>query len=125
VTRVRADAHGLPWRAGTARKRSPRVRRVIAGRGHAVLISVAALGELTRTRCRGWPDTARPPATIADTPGLARLGTTRACVEAFRALSPWHDGPFDRLPIAQTVAEDRPVVVADRDRRRDAVEFIR
>jgi PIN domain nuclease of toxin-antitoxin system len=39
---------------------------------------------------------------------------------------PWrHFEPFARILIARAVAETPPVITADRDRRRDAVEFIR
>jgi hypothetical protein len=57
--------------------------------------------------------------------GSACLDTTSARVDAGRVL-PWrHFEPFARILIARAVAETPPVITADRDRRRDAVEFIR
>jgi PIN domain nuclease of toxin-antitoxin system len=112
--RLILDTHVLLWWREAARPLSRRARAEIADGSNEILVSVASLWEITIKRSLGkltFPDDLE--AVIAE----ERLGLLSISFQHLRTLDSLphlHRDPFDRLLLAQSLAERLPIVSNDR-----------
>lgn len=112
--RLLIDSHVfLWWRAGSPAL-SPTARNAISDPANEVLISIAALWELTIKEAAGkltfTPDLK---AMVADE-GFSVLSITFLHLRGIGTLPRVHRDPFDRMMIAQALADGIPIATGDR-----------
>ncbi|HET8656197.1 MAG TPA: type II toxin-antitoxin system VapC family toxin [Longimicrobiaceae bacterium] len=111
------DTHAFLWFIDDDPRLSPRAAARISDPAERVLISVVSLWEITIKLGTGKLTLDRPVAEIWEESLTANdfesLDVTAAHVLALRTLPLHHRDPFDRLLIAQAVAEDLHVVTVD------------
>jgi PIN domain nuclease of toxin-antitoxin system len=113
VSRLLVDTHPLLWWLTDDRSLSERAREAIADPGNEPLVSVVSLWEIAIKRSLGKlsaPDDL--PQQISDG-GFAWLGISASHAWGVRELALHHRDPFDRLLVAQALAEALPVVTAN------------
>lgn len=110
------DTHVLLWSAQDSPKLRPSTREVLADRSNEVLFSVASIWEivikvaLDRPDLRVDPDRLREGALRA---GYGELPIRGRHVLKVAGLPPIHKDPFDRILLAQAVAEGVTLLTAD------------
>ena len=112
--RLLLDTHVLLWWRGAAPALSPRARAEIADGGNEVLVSVATPWEITIKRSLGkltFPDDLEQ---VIQEERFGLLAITFQHLRALDALPLLHRDPFDRLLLAQAMAEGVPIVSSDR-----------
>jgi PIN domain nuclease of toxin-antitoxin system len=113
VTRLLVDTHAVLWWLADDPSLSPAARDAIADPSNEPLISAASVWEIAIKRSLGKvtvPDDL--PATIV-AEGFAWLPVTAMHAWEVRNLATHHRDPFDRMLIAQALAERIPVVTGD------------
>lgn len=112
--RLLIDSHVLVWwRAGSSQL-SAVARDAVADPANEVLISIAGLWELTIKQATGkLTFTSDLEAMLADE-GISVLAITFAHLRQLGSLPRVHRDPFDRMMIAQALAERIPIVTIDR-----------
>jgi PIN domain nuclease of toxin-antitoxin system len=112
--RVLIDSHTLVWwRAGSSNL-SRLARDAIADPANEVLISIAALWELTIKESSGKLTLPHDLETMVADEGFSVLSVSFAHLRSFGTLPRLHRDPFDRMMIAQSLAEGLPIATADR-----------
>lgn len=107
------DTHALLWWLTDDSSLSPTARRGLADPDTEALVSVASVWEIAIKRALGKltaPDDL--PERIIDE-GFSWLAVTPLHAWEVRNLPGHHRDPFDRLMVAQALAENLPVVTAD------------
>jgi PIN domain nuclease of toxin-antitoxin system len=112
--RLLIDSHAfLCWRASSSAL--GRVARdAIADPASEVLISIAALWELTIKESSGRLTLPDDLETIVVDEGFSVLSVSFAHLRRFGTLPRLHRDPFDRMMIAQSLAEGMPIATGDR-----------
>jgi PIN domain nuclease of toxin-antitoxin system len=113
VSRLLVDTHALLWWLIDDPALSPTAREALADPANEPLVSAASMWEIAIKRSLGkltGPDDL--PDRIADE-GFAWLPVSAAHAWQVRDLPPHHRDPFDRLLVAQALAERVPIVTAD------------
>lgn len=124
MVRLLLDAHSLLWWATDPRKLSNQAREAIEAPTNDVLVSVAGIWELYLKASKGK---LRLPADLearicAD--GISILPIRFSHAKRVAEL-PWnHRDPFDRMIVAQALAEGLTVVTRDEDIRRYDVPIL-
>jgi PIN domain nuclease of toxin-antitoxin system len=126
--RALLDTHAFLWWNGHQAKLSARARRVITDTENEILLSVATVWEIALKERRGRLELPLPasryvPDRMAQD-GFLPLDIQVSHVLEAAALPPHHDDPFDRVLIAQAIAEAVPIITADEIMRRYAVRTI-
>ena len=115
--RILLDTHALLWWLDGDRRLSQRARRLIDSDQTAVLVSAASAWEIcTKFRLGKLPGAAAVAADLMgclDSQGLAPLSITVDHAQRAGSLPGPHRDPFDRVLIAQSQAEDLPLVTVD------------
>ena len=115
--RVLLDTHALLWWLDGDRRLSQRARRLIVNDETAVLVSAASAWEIcTKFRLGKLPGAAAVAADVMgclDSQGFAPLPITVDHAQRAGSLPGSHRDPFDRVLIAQSQAEDLPLVTVD------------
>ena len=112
--RLLIDSHTfLWWRAGSP-DLSKLARDTIADPANEVLISTAALWELTIKESSGKLTLPADLETIVGEEGFAVLSIAFVHLRHFGTLPRFHRDPFDRMMIAQALAEGIPIATGDR-----------
>lgn len=111
------DTHVLIWSATRSKKLSAGARRLISEEGNSLYYSVASLWEVAIKYALRRPDFPVEAGVLRA--GLTANGYQELPVEgrhvlAFRDLPVIHRDPFDRLLVAQAIAEGLMLVTADR-----------
>ncbi|MEM0938097.1 MAG: type II toxin-antitoxin system VapC family toxin [Pseudomonadota bacterium] len=110
------DTHVILWAAYQPERLSAAARALLLDPAHQLCFSVASLWEVAIKRALDRPDFTAEPRSLRA--GLLRNGyeelpiTGRHCL-AVAALPPLHRDPFDRMLIAQSIAEGLTLVTAD------------
>jgi len=109
------DTHTLLWWWNRQARLGKRARATISDPSQRVLVSAASCWEIAIKRALGKLDWARSGLAvhIADD-GFEELPITAENGEAAGALPLHHRDPFDRMLIAQAIAERAQLVTADR-----------
>lgn len=110
------DTHVLLWAAARGDRLSPVARGMIEDAGNTLWFSVASLWEVATLRALDRPDFRTDPGVLRA--GLLQAGYRELAVEgrhvlALAALPALHGDPFDRILLAQAVAEGMTLMTAD------------
>ena len=115
--RILLDTHALLWWLDGDRRLSQRARRLIDSDQTAVLVSAASAWEIcTKFRLGKLPGAAAVATDLMgclDSQGFAPLSITVDHAQRAGSLPGPHRDPFDRVLIAQSQAEDLPLVTVD------------
>lgn len=115
--RVLLDTHALLWWLDGDRRLSQRARRLVDNKETMVLVSAASAWEIcTKFRLGKLPGAAAVAADVKgclDSQGFVSLAITVDHAQRAGSLPGPHRDPFDRVLIAQSQAEDLPLVTVD------------
>jgi PIN domain nuclease of toxin-antitoxin system len=114
--RLLVDTHLLLWSAAKSRRLPKEARRLLEDPANEILFSAASLWEIVIKAALRKPDfkadvaLLRPALTEM---GFAELAVSGAHAERLAGLPPIHKDPFDRMLVAQSLAE--PLVLLTND----------
>ena len=115
--KVLLDTHAFVWWMGASEKLPPSVIALVGNRENQILISAAVAWELAIKVSLGK---IKPAVPISEVPaavegqGFAQLEISLDHAVRAGTLPRLHGDPFDRMLIAQALAEDIPIVSNDR-----------
>lgn len=112
--RLLIDSHAFLWWAEASPALSSGARGSIADPASEVLISVAGLWELTIKASSGRLSLPDDLETMVTDQGFAVLPITFLHLKRLAGLPRLHRDPFDRMMIAQSLAEGIPIATHDR-----------
>lgn len=110
---VLLDTHALIWALEASPRLSAAARNAIEDSGNTVLVSVVSAWEIELKKALGRlaaPDNLED---VIEAAGFFRRLVTFADVRHLRALPAHHRDPFDRMLVAQAIADGAPLVSAD------------
>jgi len=110
------DTHLLLWAAGQPEKLSATARALIETRENTLLFSAASLWEIAIKRGLGRDDFRADPRLLRRgllDNGYIELAVTSAHAVTLDSLPPIHKDPFDRMLVAQSMAEGVTLLTAD------------
>jgi len=114
--RLLLDTHLLLWAAASSRRLSREARALVEDSANEVYYSAASIWEIAIKGALGRRDfRVALPALLEALPrmGLAELPVTGAHAERVAALPPVHRDPFDRMLVAQSIAEPLTLLTND------------
>lgn len=114
--RLLLDTHLLLWTAYDSRRLSPRAARLIGDEANNLMFSAVSIAEISIKFGRGRPDfTVHPGVTrrLLLDHGYEELVLTALQAGGVGALPPIHKDPFDRLLVAQAMAEGVTLLTGD------------
>ncbi|MGN6314846.1 type II toxin-antitoxin system VapC family toxin [Trinickia sp.] len=110
------DTHLLLWASGQPERLSQAARALLEDEENALLFSAASLWEITIKSDLGRPDFQVDPRllrrALVDN-GYVELPVTNRHVLALKGLAALHKDPFDRMLVAQSIAEGISLVTTD------------
>lgn len=110
------DTHLLLWAAGQPERLSTTARSLIENEENLLLFSAASLWEVTIKSDLGRADFRVDPRllrrALVDN-GYLELPVTHRHVMSLKGLPPLHRDPFDRMLVAQSIAEGIALVTTD------------
>jgi PIN domain nuclease of toxin-antitoxin system len=112
--RLMLDTHVLLWWRDAARPLSRRARAEIADASNEIVVSIVSLWEITIKRALGkisFPDDLE---VVLQEERFTLLSISFQHLRALEALPHLHRDPFDRLLLAQSLAERLPILSIDR-----------
>jgi PIN domain nuclease of toxin-antitoxin system len=112
--RLLLDAHAFLWWLTGSRALSTSARQAVADPGNEVLIGIGTLWELTIKRSLRKLNFPHDLETVVRDEGFAVIGITLAHLRMLETLPHVHRDPFDRLLIAQSLADHVPIITGDR-----------
>jgi PIN domain nuclease of toxin-antitoxin system len=112
--RLLLDTHAFLWWMEASPALSTSARTAIADPANEVLISIALLWELTIKQALGKLTFPADPETVVRNEGFTLLPIDFNHLRRLGTLPHLHRDPFDRMLIAQAMAEAAPVVSHDR-----------
>jgi PIN domain nuclease of toxin-antitoxin system len=110
---VLLDTHALVWALEASPRLSAIARDVIEDSGNTVLVSVVSAWEIEIKKMLGRlavPDNLEE---VIEAAGFSKRLITFADIRHLRALPAHHKDPFDRMLVAQSIAEGVPLVSSD------------
>ena len=124
--RLLLDSHAFVWWAEANRALSAAARMVIADPANEVLVSVAGVWELViKAQLGKLPPLPDDVETMIATQGFSLLPINFVHLRRYAPLQQHHNDPFDRMMIAQALAENMPIVTRDRVFAAYGVQIIR
>ena len=108
------DTHVALWAFASPEVLRPEVRRAITDPRNTVMVSATSVWEVEIKRALGKLDAPEGFAALCVERGFDPLNITYRHAEVAGALPPHHSDPFDRMLIAQAIAEDLELVTEDR-----------
>lgn len=108
------DTHVALWAFASPKLLKPEVRAAIADPLNTVVVSAISVWEVEIKRALGKLDAPAGFAALCVERGFDPLDITFRHAEVAGALPPHHSDPFDRMLIAQAIAEDLELVTNDR-----------
>jgi PIN domain nuclease of toxin-antitoxin system len=112
--RLLIDSHAFLWWSEASPRLSLAARGAIADPTNEVLISVAALWELTIKASSGTLNLPTDFETMVTSQQFSILSITFLHLRRLATLPRHHRDPFDRMMIAQALAEGIPIATGDR-----------
>lgn len=114
MTRFLLDTHVLLWWRDASPLLSPRASAEIAAGENEILVSIASLWEITIKRRLGKLAFADDFETVLREERFGLLGISFQHLRRLEALPLLHRDAFDRMLIAQALAESLPIVTGDK-----------
>ena len=111
--RLLLDTHAFLWWWQGSAKIDARTKTAISG-AEAVLVSAASAWEMSIKSALGRLRFSGSIAHAVEACRFTRLGVEFEHIEALRSLPLHHNDPFDRLLVAQAIAEHATLVTHDR-----------
>ena len=114
--RLLLDTHLLLWASFRSAKLSPSARALIGDEANDLLFSAASIWEVAIKRGLARDDFEIDPGSLRSAllaQGYAEMVVTGAHAATVAALPPLHKDPFDRLLVAQALAESIMLLTAD------------
>ncbi len=108
------DTHVALWAFASPKLLKPEIRAAIADPRNTVVVSAISVWEVEIKRALGKLDAPEGFAALCIERGFDALDITFRHAEVASALPPHHSDPFDRMLIAQAIAEDLELVTKDR-----------
>ena len=108
------DTHIALWAFASPKLLKPEIRAAIADPRNTVVVSAISVWEVEIKRALGRLDAPEGFAALCIERGFDALDITFRHAEVASALPPHHSDPFDRMLIAQAIAEDLELVTKDR-----------
>lgn len=108
------DTHIALWAFASPKLLKPEIRAAIADPRNTVVVSAISVWEVEIKRALGKIDAPEGFAALCIERGFDALDITFRHAEVASALPPHHSDPFDRMLIAQAIAEDLELVTKDR-----------
>ena len=108
------DTHIALWAFASPKLLKPEIRAAIADPRNTVVVSAISVWEVEIKRALGKLDAPEGFAALCIERGFDALDITFRHAEVASALPPHHSDPFDRMLIAQAIAEDLELVTKDR-----------
>ena len=108
------DTHVALWAFASPKLLKPEIRAAIADPRNTVAVSAISVWEVEIKRALGKLDAPDGFAALCIERGFDALDITFRHAEVAGALPPHHSDPFDRMLIAQAIAEDLELVTKDR-----------
>lgn len=108
------DTHVALWAFASPKLLKPEIRAAIADPRNTVVVSAISVWEVEIKRALGKIDAPEGFAALCIERGFDALDITFRHAEVASALPPHHSDPFDRMLIAQAIAEDLELVTKDR-----------
>lgn len=118
------DTHVFLWMLATPDRLGDKVKKILVDPRHAVFLSAVSGVEIAIKRALGK---LTAPAGLADEAarrGLTDLPLTFRHAEVLESLPPHHADPFDRMLLAQAIAEGLTLVTHDRKFEPYAVKIL-
>ena len=112
--RLLLDAHAFIWWLTDSPALSARARQSIADPGNEVALGVGTLWEITIKRSLGKLRFPHDLDAVLRDEGFVVLGIAFTHLRVLETLPQLHRDPFDRLLVAQSLAEGIPIVTGDR-----------
>lgn len=112
--RLLLDANALLWWRDASPRLSTQARDAIGHGGNEIIVSAATLWEIAIKRSLGKLQFFDDFEEVMREEAFTLLPTALAHLRAFDALPRHHRDPFDRLLIAQALAEGIPIATGDR-----------
>lgn len=122
--RLLIDSHAFLWWGEASSALGSAARSAIADPANEALISVAALWELTIKASSGKLTLPADLETMAATLGFSVLPINFMHLRRLGLLPRVHRDPFDRMMIAQALAEGIPIITGDRAFAAYSVEIV-
>lgn len=110
-----ADTHVLLWPLDDPGRISATARDALSDAGSGLFASLVSVREVRVGQAAGELRLGIDPVSAADGLRAEPLGIGPTHVERVRDLPPRHEDPFDRLLVAQALAEPMTLVAADRN----------
>jgi PIN domain nuclease of toxin-antitoxin system len=117
MARIILDTQLLLWTIYKTRRVPPPIAALIEDQGNDVLFSAASVWEIAIKRALNRPDFNADPNDVvasAEATGYIELPVVAKVAAQVSTLPPIHKDPFDRLLIAQAIAEPARLLTSDR-----------
>jgi PIN domain nuclease of toxin-antitoxin system len=111
--RLLLDTHALIWWMADAPELSDRARSAIAERSNEVMVSIASLWEIVIKRALGKLEFPEDVETTLAVEGFGLLPIGLGHLRALESLPALHRDPFDRMVVAQALADGFVMVSGD------------
>jgi PIN domain nuclease of toxin-antitoxin system len=110
---VLLDTHAVLWALEASPRLSATARDVIEDAGNVILVSVASAWEIEIKKALGRLEAPEDLEAALESAGFLKRLVTFADVRHLAALPAHHKDPFDRILVAQAMAEGAPLVSGD------------
>ena len=107
------DTHALLWELARPGELAPEARRRLQDPGNTVFVSVASAWEMEIKRALGKLDAPSDLSEQMQRQRFAELPVHLRHIQALKGLPSLHRDPFDRLLVAQALADELVVVTRD------------
>lgn len=121
---VLLDTHALLWALDASPRLSTTARDVIEDTGNIILASVVSAWEIEIKKALGQLEAPNDLEDVLEAAGFLKRLVTFADVRQLGALPAHHKDPFDRMLVAQALAEGVPLVSADPQIARYPIQVI-
>ena len=112
--RLLLDSNAFLWWRDGSRRLSTRAAEEIRNSDNDIAVSIGTLWEITIKRTLGKLQFLEDFEAVTEAEGFVLLAITYSHLRALERLPLHHRDPFDRLLIAQALAEGIPIATADR-----------
>ena len=112
--RLLLDAHAFLWWLTGSAALTVRARQAVSDQANEVMLGIGTLWELTIKHSIGKLNLPHDLETVLRDERFTVLDISFAHLRALKALPHLHRDPFDRLLIAQALADQLPIISGDR-----------